>query len=292
MSERNVTRVVSACSSSHVGRAQAEARDDLVRAPGEPLEHLRGLGRVARLADQLAVEEHLGVDAEHRPARRRRPSAPCRRRARAVAVRRLVEVGRDDLERDRELLEDRAALRRRRREDERAVHDALSRGPYLLARPLLRPLGRHVRVVARASPRRRAPGSRSAARSRSRSRAAGRSTRRARVELDAALGPLEAVHAELRMHERAPSRAPRRPSRGSRAASCGGTRAGRPGRSRRAASGSSGTGRPRSRRRTRRRTRSTLASGSPVSPASASTSGNSMPVSRHHPARRRRAARA
>ena len=59
-------------------RAQAEAGDDRVRPAGERLEHRLGLGLVRGLAEQLAVEQHLGVDAEHRAFVGRRPSAPCR----------------------------------------------------------------------------------------------------------------------------------------------------------------------------------------------------------------------
>ena len=96
-----------------------------MRPPAERLEHLRRVGRVARLADPAAAADDDRVDAEHRPPgpvdRPRLAGGVLER----VAVGRLDEVGRDDLERDRELLEDRPALRRRRGEDERAAHARL-----------------------------------------------------------------------------------------------------------------------------------------------------------------------
>jgi len=42
-----------------------------VRTAGERREHLLGIVGAAGLAEQLAVEQHLGVDAEHRPVSRR-----------------------------------------------------------------------------------------------------------------------------------------------------------------------------------------------------------------------------
>ena len=100
------------------------------------------------------------------------------------------------------------------------------------------------------------------------------------VELDAALRPLEPAHAELRPLQRlaAPARRPteqRITSVELQQEDEPPARAGAAARPR----GSSGTGRPRSRRRTRTATRSKLSAGRPVSAASASTSGNSIPVS-------------
>jgi hypothetical protein len=90
-----------------------------VRSAGEGFEHLLGLRRVGRLAEQRALEQHLGVDTEDRPvAASDRP-----RLARGALERRgaldFFEVGRDDVERDAQLFEDRAPLRRGRREDQR-----------------------------------------------------------------------------------------------------------------------------------------------------------------------------
>src|SRR5262252_4743976 len=44
---------------------QAEPGDDRVRPTRERLDHRLGLRLVRRLPEELAVEEHLGVDAEH-----------------------------------------------------------------------------------------------------------------------------------------------------------------------------------------------------------------------------------
>ncbi len=77
------------------------------------------LGLVRGLAEQRAFEQHLGVDAEHGPVAAVDGPRLARRaleRRRAVD---LLEVRRDDVERDAQLLEDRAPLRRRRREDQR-----------------------------------------------------------------------------------------------------------------------------------------------------------------------------
>src|SRR5262245_5391213 len=95
---------------------EAEPRDDRVRPPAELLQHARGVGRVARLAVDPAVEDDRRVDAQRDPAARvngarlslRVPSDELL----GIRVGRVVldVVGCDRLERDRELLEDRAPL--------------------------------------------------------------------------------------------------------------------------------------------------------------------------------------
>ena len=174
-------------------RAQTETGDDLVRPAGERLEHRLRLGRVRGLAEQLAVEQHLGVDAEHGAFAGRRPSGPCPPRARAGRCR---APRRSRGRRPRTGSPSCVRIARRCGEvDARTSGGAggaltrsapsslrrwsLSRDPDLLARPLARPVRRHVRVVLVRLRRPPAPGARSAARSRSRSRAAGRSIRRA-----------------------------------------------------------------------------------------------------------------
>ena len=108
-------------------RDQAEAGDDDVRLAGELLEHLLGLGRVRRLAEDLPAERDGGVDAEHRPlAGLRRDRARLAARVLAhepdrVGLRRvLLDVRRrEDVVRDPELVEDHAPLRARRRQEQR-----------------------------------------------------------------------------------------------------------------------------------------------------------------------------
>ena len=63
---RNVTSVVSLCSSSQRRRPQAEAGDDLVRPARQPLEHRLRRTRIRGLAERLTVDNDLGVDPEHR----------------------------------------------------------------------------------------------------------------------------------------------------------------------------------------------------------------------------------
>src|SRR5581483_9116261 len=98
---------------------EAEAGDDVVRAPREPFEHLLGLRLVTRLPEQLALEDHLRVDAEDRTL----ASVDRSRLAGRALGRRgpldLLEDRSDDVERDAQLRQDRAPLRRRRREDQR-----------------------------------------------------------------------------------------------------------------------------------------------------------------------------
>jgi hypothetical protein len=53
---------------------ERDAPDDLVGAAGEAGEEVARLGRVARLAEDVAVERHDRVRAEHEPAPRRRRS--------------------------------------------------------------------------------------------------------------------------------------------------------------------------------------------------------------------------
>jgi len=86
---------------------------------GQAAQHRGRLISVGGLAEQLAVQQDLGVDAENDPPgpvdRARLAGCACER----VADGALVERRGDDLERNPELRQDRPALRRRRREDER-----------------------------------------------------------------------------------------------------------------------------------------------------------------------------
>ena len=96
--------------------------------PDELLEHPLGVGRVGRLAVDRAVEPDGGVDAEHGPLagvllrRRRLPARVLADELDRIGVRGIVllVVRRDGVERDPELLEDHAALRARRREQDRS----------------------------------------------------------------------------------------------------------------------------------------------------------------------------
>ncbi len=104
---------------------QREPADDVVRASREASERRdRGLLR-GRLSEDLAVERDDGVDAEDPlpgtllGARRGLAQRVRSRDVDGVAGRDLLDVDVDDLESDRELLEDRPPLRRAAGEDER-----------------------------------------------------------------------------------------------------------------------------------------------------------------------------
>src|SRR4051812_36436585 len=114
-----------------LGIAQRQTGHDLVRPSGEQSQHARSLGGVRRLAEHLPVDHDERVDAQHRlpwaGLDRARLSAAVllgelvrRHRQRQLLVRRLLHA-----ERESELREDRAALRRARRQDER--HSAAGR---------------------------------------------------------------------------------------------------------------------------------------------------------------------
>ena len=158
-----------------------------MRLAAELFEHLLGLGRVGRLAEDPAVQHDGCVDADDRPLVRAIGDGPrlagARARARPAPRRRRGGVcffvsRRDDVERDAQLLEDRSALRRRRREQQRRSRAA--RQPRLRATQsssdghLLRPLCADVLVVRVRLRIWRCVQLDRAARSRSRSRAAGR----------------------------------------------------------------------------------------------------------------------
>ncbi len=106
--------------------AEAEARDDLVGPPPERFEHPLGLLRSGRLSVDPALQVDGGVDSEHGPLvrfadRARLAGGVITHEGDGVGVGRVVllVVGLCKLERDPQLLEDRAALRRRRGEQER-----------------------------------------------------------------------------------------------------------------------------------------------------------------------------
>ena len=121
-----------------------------------------------------------------RSCRRRAPAARrlARHRARLAdrvlerVVAQLLVARRDDVERDPQLLEDRAPLRRGRGEQE--PHPTLARPPDLLRRASAAPSRASAAPRSDAASRPRAPGSRSGPRPRSRSRAGGGSSRRSR----------------------------------------------------------------------------------------------------------------
>jgi hypothetical protein len=96
-------------------RAEAEARHDLVRSPGEKLERALGIRSIDRLAEDDAVANDHRVDAKNGTLvgldGARLPRSVLDRVIAALDV-----IRRNDLERDVQLVEDRASLRRRRRE--------------------------------------------------------------------------------------------------------------------------------------------------------------------------------
>ena len=103
--------------------------------PGEALEHQLGVALALGLAEDRAVEHDRGVDPEDR-AIAGQPGhgsgLPLRVRADEldrIGARRVVLLiaGRGDLERDPELRQDRAALRRRRGEERAAARAAQTR---------------------------------------------------------------------------------------------------------------------------------------------------------------------
>ena len=87
-----------------------------MRSAGEALEHLLRLLGARRLPVDAAVEDDLGVAAEHRPAvGRREHRARLADGVRDRIVLRLLVLGRDDVERDTQQLENLAPPRRGRR---------------------------------------------------------------------------------------------------------------------------------------------------------------------------------
>jgi hypothetical protein len=118
---------------------ECDRADDLVRAAGQASDVLARLGRVAWLAEDVAVDGDERVGAQRQRARPRRGRWRAARGVRVcrgderrdsrglaarvllgdgdrVAVRLLVDVRRADGEGNADLLEDRAPLRRRRSE--------------------------------------------------------------------------------------------------------------------------------------------------------------------------------
>ena len=248
----------------------------------------------ARLADRLAV-------GDGRSCRRRAPGArpPSTERALPAACSsgsppgRLLVVGRDDLEGDRRAAQDRAPLRRGRREEERHRPGTFARDPDLLRGPLPGPLRRHVRVVVVRLRVGREPEPRSAARARSRSRCS-RSIHSpcGQVELDAALGPLEPAHPELRAARAASPAASSSRAEDDQRRVAAGRRAGRRGRSSRAASGIQRYGSTQIEAPYSETTRSKLASGRPGRAGVGLDERELDARLGHHPPRGRRAERA
>ena len=122
VSVRNVTRVTSRPHSSHAGVTQAQPETTSCVRPESAFEHLRRIALVARLAEQTPVAAAPPCRRRARAGRppRRRPTAPSPRACSTrIDAGLLLVVGRDDVERDPQLLEDRPPLRRRRREDQR-----------------------------------------------------------------------------------------------------------------------------------------------------------------------------
>jgi hypothetical protein len=132
-------------------RAEAHARDrqrglharaehdgdgavDLVRAAREPREHRQRVGAVARLAEDRAVDDDVGVGAEHRQRLRRSRGAGLGQRHRAGVVgrvlaglRRLGDVGGDDFEAHADLPQQLLPPRRAGREIDLRRHRLLRR---------------------------------------------------------------------------------------------------------------------------------------------------------------------
>ena len=95
-----------------------QTRNDLVRPARQALEHRLGLRSTHRLAQCLPVDDHLGVDPQHRPVTAvHRTRLPGRQLDRIRPD--LLELGRNDIERNAQLRENRAALRRDRSEQDR-----------------------------------------------------------------------------------------------------------------------------------------------------------------------------
>ena len=96
-----------------------------MRLAAQEGQHAPRLGCVRGLAEHLAVDHDERVDAEHRLPRARLDRArlaeavPLGQLVRRDGQRQLVVAGLDDAELEAELREDRAALRRARRQDQR-----------------------------------------------------------------------------------------------------------------------------------------------------------------------------
>ena len=110
-----------------------------MRPAGERTQHHGRLPHVGRLPEQLTVEDDLGVDAQHGTIAAVDRARLARRALERIADGLLVERGRNGLEWDSELRQDRAALRRRRREDEwRRGHATLLRAAQISSQGHLR----------------------------------------------------------------------------------------------------------------------------------------------------------
>jgi len=106
--------------------------DDLVRPPRQPRDVVAGLAGVGRLAEDVAVDGHQRVRAEDEPRRvvaaagrvglarhgERLAARVLPRDGDRLAVRLLVDARDADVERDPDLLEDRASLWRPTRQQQ------------------------------------------------------------------------------------------------------------------------------------------------------------------------------
>ena len=217
------------------------------------LQHLRRVGHVARLADAATGADDDRVDAEDGSRPLRRPTAPCPRRARAGL--RSGDSTNGGATTSNGIASCSRIARRCGEVDARTSGVMRVFGRPRSPRPAIAWPTRPSRTRSTSCVSASAGAWSSSSRSMSKPFARSRSIHSpcGELELDAALGPLEPAHPELRA-ARAPGRpARRRSSRGRRGSSCAGRRAGRQVGAGALPRGSSGTGRPRSRRRTRRR---------------------------------------
>ena len=106
--------------SSKAGSAQAKTRNHLVRHAGERAEHPPGVGFVDRLAELLPGAVDDRVDPEHRVAAALDRPRLAGRVLERVSPGLFLEGRSDHLERDAQLRQDRAPLRRGRCEHDHA----------------------------------------------------------------------------------------------------------------------------------------------------------------------------
>ncbi len=104
---------------------ERDAADDLVRAAGQAREVVARLGRVARLAEDVAVDgdERVGAERQRRWHRGGLAARVLLGDGDRVAVALLLHVRGADVEGDADLLEDRAPLWRRAREGQRSIRE-------------------------------------------------------------------------------------------------------------------------------------------------------------------------
>ena len=235
------------------------APDEQLRASARPRPRSRGL------PSSSPSQTHLGVDAEHRPVRRRRPTEPCRRHARAASC---PAPRRSRARRPRTGTRSCSRIARRCGDVDARMSDAHAscarpRSPRTATSSPTRPSRRRSSSCVSASAGAWISISRSISKPFARSRSIHSPC--GRWNSTPLVRPLEAVHAELRVDELGRRRHLVDRAEDHERSSCARNTSRPPGRSSRAASGIQRYGSTQIEAPYSETTRSKLASGSPVS---------------------------